>query len=60
MGKGKNKTKKRHTDCPRETLVLGDVGNVERLHGVFDILGIHVVNLLDFTVPEETQNHTTL
>lgn len=36
-------------------MVLGDVGDVERLHGVFDVLGIHVVNLTDVAVPEEKQ-----
>lgn len=40
---------------PGKALVLGDVGNVERLHGVFDVLGVHVVNLTDVAVPEETQ-----
>lgn len=39
-------------------MVLGDVRDVERLHGVFNILGVHVVNLTDITVPEETHNST--
>lgn len=39
-------------------MVLGDVHDVERLHGVFNILGVHVVNLTDITVPEETHNST--
>lgn len=52
------KRKKRYTDCPGEALVLGDVHDVERLHGVFNILGVHVVNLTDITVPEETHNST--
>lgn len=43
-----------HTNRPGETLVLGDVSNVERLHGVFDVLGVHVVNLTDVAVPAET------
>ena len=41
------------TDCPGEALVLGDVCDVERLHCVFDVLGVHVVDLTDITVPEE-------
>lgn len=39
---------------PGETLVLGDVSNVEGLHGVFDVLGVHVVNLTDVAIPAET------
>lgn len=45
------------TDRPGEALVLGDVCNVERLHGVFNILGVHVVNLTDITVPEVTHKN---
>lgn len=44
------------TDCPGEALVLGHVCNVERLHGVLDILSIHVVDLADITVPAETHD----
>lgn len=44
-----------YTDCPGESLVLGDVCNVERLHGVFDILGVHVVDLTDVTLSEKKQ-----
>lgn len=50
--------KRKDTDCPGEALVLGDVCDVERLHGVFNILGVHVVNLTDITVPVETHNNT--
>lgn len=39
-------------------MVLGDICNVERLHGVFNILGVHVVNLTDITVPVETSKNT--
>lgn len=52
----KKQIKTRGTDCPGEALVLGHVGNVERLHGVLDILSIHVVNLADITVPAETHD----
>lgn len=38
-------------------MVLGDVCDVERLHGVFNILAVHVVNLTDVTAPEETHNN---
>lgn len=48
--------KTRCTDCPGEALVLGHVCNVERLHGVLDILSIHVVDLADITVPAETHD----
>lgn len=39
---------------PGEALVLGDVGDVEGLHGVFDVLGVHVVDLTDVVIPAET------
>lgn len=38
-------------------LVLGDVSNVERLHSVFNILTIQIVNLTDIMVPEEKHNN---
>lgn len=53
------RSKKRCTDRPGEALVLGDVCDAERLHGVFYILCVHVVNLTDITVPEETETHTS-
>lgn len=41
------------TDRPGEALVLGDVSDVERQHGVSDILSIQVINLSAVTVPEK-------
>lgn len=41
------------TDCPGEALVLGNICDVERLHCVFNVLSVHVVNLANVTVPEE-------
>lgn len=62
MGEERNSTrdenKGKGTDCPGEALVLGDVCDVERLHGVFNVLSIHVVNLTDITVPEEKHRNT--
>lgn len=57
--KENEKEEKTYTDRPGEALVLGDICDVERLHGVLDILAVHVVNLTDITVPEETNNKTT-
>lgn len=47
--------KSRGTDGPGEVSVRAHVGDVERLHGVLDILSVHVVHLADVTVPAETQ-----
>lgn len=48
--------KTRYTDCPGEALVLGHVCDVERQHGVLDVLSVHVVNLADVAVPAETRD----
>lgn len=39
------------TDRPGKALVFGDVRDVQRLHGVLYILGVHVVYLTHVTVP---------
>jgi hypothetical protein len=39
------------TDHPGKALVFGDVRDVQRLHGVLYILGVHVVYLTHVTVP---------
>lgn len=52
----KKERKTRYTDCPGEALVLGHVSDVERQHGVLDILSVHVVNLADVAVPAETRD----
>lgn len=51
--KREKKEKKKCTDRPRKALVLGDIGNVQRLHGVFNILGVHIVNLAVIVAPEK-------
>lgn len=51
--KKREKRKEKSTDRPRKALVLGDIGNVQRLHGVFNILGVHIVNLAVIVAPEK-------